>query len=150
MRLDKELKDFKEDKDMNISELGFEDERQSEISIDAEQAIRQFTYHHVPRKSDGLIKQEQALMGARHKKEGKEKERILQPLVIELDEDELIQDEPARRSNEARAVKRSNEGPKRGGQLRIESDDMPELEVIEVPSRRSEDELNFWSRPEEQ
>jgi hypothetical protein len=77
---------------MNISELGFEDERQSEISIDAEQAIQQFTYHHVPRKSDGLLNQEQALMGAHHKKEGKEKDRILQPLVIELDEDELIQD----------------------------------------------------------
>ena len=46
---------------MMISELNFndEDERASDgPEITAEEAIQLFTYHHVPKKTEGLIKQE--------------------------------------------------------------------------------------------
>lgn len=66
---------------MNVSQLNFKDEedRESQHSINADQVIQQFTYHHVPKKSEGMIKQEQALLGI------KEEKRNLQPIVIEID-----------------------------------------------------------------
>lgn len=62
------------------------------MSINADQAIQQFAYHHVPKKSEGLLKHEQALLGNKTQKEEK---RNLQPLVIEIDEDELIHNDSA-------------------------------------------------------
>lgn len=44
---------------MNISELNFKDEQQqlSETqSINVEEAMEQFTYHYVPKKTEGMIK----------------------------------------------------------------------------------------------
>lgn len=72
------------EKEMNISELDFKDEEERESDapeITAEEAIQMFTYHHVPKKTEAMIKQERELMGL--KEENKEQKQI----VIEIDED---------------------------------------------------------------
>jgi hypothetical protein len=51
---------------LNISELNLEDEEDQASDtpeITVEQAMQQFTYHMVPKKTEGLIKAENALMG---------------------------------------------------------------------------------------
>lgn len=48
-----------QDKDMNVSELNFDEDqdRQSDaVSMNADEAIKQFTYHFVSAKNEGLIK----------------------------------------------------------------------------------------------
>lgn len=39
------------DKELNISELNFNDEQSESRSINIDEAIQQFTYHHIPKKS---------------------------------------------------------------------------------------------------
>ena len=67
---------------MNISELDFKDEQDRDSDapqITAQQAIQMFTYHHVPKKTQGLIKMEKELMGIKDDK--KEQKQI----IIEVD-----------------------------------------------------------------
>jgi hypothetical protein len=146
VNLDKELKEMKEDKDMNVSELGFDDERESEVSINADQAIQQFAYHHVPKKSEGLLKHERALLGIKPHKEVK---RNLQPLVIEIDEDELISNDSAvRKPSESKLQPNASNNKRR--HLRIDSDDLAQVDAVEIQSvgGASEEEKNHWTRKE--
>lgn len=103
-------------------------------SIDADQIIQQFAYHHVPKKSEGMIKQEQAMLGANAKK-AKEEKRNVEPMVIEIDEDELLQNDsevrrPAASRYQTRRIKEK-------AHLRIENEEQSELDVIDIKQKEA-------------
>lgn len=56
---------------MNISELNFKDDEDRESDspdLTAEEAIKMFTYHHIPKKTDAMLKQEKELLGIKDDK----------------------------------------------------------------------------------
>lgn len=122
---------------MNISELDFKDEEQRESDapeITAEEAIQMFTYHHVPKKTEAMIKQERELMGL--KEENKEQKQI----VIEIDEDQLI-DSGVRIDSRmsGRAKEKRIKSSQKRGHLRIDAEDsVHELEQIKLEKEKSE------------
>lgn len=95
-----------------------------------------------------MLKHEQALLGIKPQKE-KEEKRNLQPLVIEIDEDELINaDSFAKRLKEPKLPPVVNK--KKRGHLRIESDDLAPVDAVEIKSIKniSEEDKNHWTRKE--
>ena len=67
---------------MNISELNFQDEEDQEEdkSVNADHLMKEFAYHFIPAKSEGLKKAENRILGIKQKKKQK-------PIVIQVDED---------------------------------------------------------------
>lgn len=113
------------DKDMNVSELNFKDEEEQMSdapSINVEEAMQQFTYHYVPKKTEAMIKHENAVLGI------KEEKKNTGPIVIEIDEDELLEStnrplesRPDSRMKRTKRIKDSSK--EKRGNLRIDPDD---------------------------
>jgi hypothetical protein len=110
---------------MNVSELNFKDEEEQMSdapSINVEEAMQQFTYHYVPKKTEAMIKLENAVLGI------KEEKKNAGPLVIEIDEDELLEStnrplesRPDSRMKRTKRIKDSSK--EKRGNLRIDPDD---------------------------
>ena len=132
---------------MNISELNFDDEVESEgNSMNAEELGKHIAYHFVPKKTEGLIKHEKALIGEKEEP----KPRVNVPIVIEIDEDELMGEDE--RPVVSRASTRRKPQRERGGSnlLRMEEDPNEEVESIQVRREEliesSEESSNYFTR----
>ena len=129
-----------ENSEMNISELNFQDEedQNEDHSVNADHLMKEFAYHFIPAKSEGLKKAENRVMGIRDNK------KKLKQIVIEIDEDELLKDEKKERKSPEKERPISRQ--RRTGHLVIEeegSDEIEEIELSESVSRNVSSEDNI-------